>query len=157
MANYSFKEIVDFFSEKLQTRPPQEDLEKEKVELVIDELHIVLSKGGLEGCLHLQIVLGLMLQPISEQRLKELVTSNFLGINTGGCALALDAAGVSLSLHCHTTCGTSPQENWEWLHRTVCVAREWNKVLNLWDEFVPLSTPNEEKNYAENLRQTYRG
>ena len=147
MANYSFKETLEFFSEKLKTRPPQEDLEKGAVELVLDGIHVVLSQGAIEGGLKIQIVLGLMLKPIREERLKELAASNFLGINTGGCTLALDPAGVSLSLLCHTTCGTIPQENWEWLHRIICVAREWNKVLGLWDEFVPLSASNQEKKY----------
>lgn len=159
MANYSFKETLEFFSEKLNTRPPEADLEKGAVELAIDELHVVLSQGSLEGCMQMRVVLGLMLQPVHEQRLKELLSSNFLGINTGGCALAFDTAGVSLSLHCYTSCGTSPQENWEWLHRILCVAREWNKVLSLWDEFVPLSTPSEEKNYEPTHKtgQFYRG
>ena len=67
-----------------------------------------------------------------------LATSNFLGVNTGGCTLALDEAGVSLSLHAYTTSGASPQENWEWLHRLLSVAREWNKELIRWEEFVPL-------------------
>ena len=147
MPNYSFKETLAFFSEKLLTSPPEEDLEKGVVELVLDGLHIVLSQGALEGCLQMRTVLGFMLKPIRENRLKELAASNFLGINTGGCTLALDPVGVSLSLLCHTTCGTIPQENWEWLHRIVCVAREWNKVLGLWDEFVPLGASNQEQKY----------
>ncbi len=147
MPNYSFKETLAFFSDKLQTSPPEVDLEKGAVELVIDGFHAVLSQEAIEGCLQMRIVLGLMLKPIREERLKELAASNFLGINTGGCTLALDPTGVSLSLLCHTTCGTIPQENWEWLHRIVCVAREWNKSLGLWDEFVPLNAPSQEKTY----------
>ena len=147
MPNYSFKETLAFFSEKLQTTAPEEDLEKGAVELVLDGLHVVLSQEAIEGCLQMRIVLGLMLKPIRQDRLKELAASNFLGINTGGCTLAFDSAGVSLSLLCHTTCGTIPQENWEWLHRIACVAREWNKVLGLWDEFVPLGASSQEKKY----------
>jgi hypothetical protein len=140
MALYSFKETMDFFSEKLQASPPEEDLERGEVELVIDNLNILLSKGKIEGCMQMQLVLGLMLQPIRDERLKDLATSNFLGINTGGCKLSLDEAGIALSIHAYTTCGCTPQENWEWLHRLICVALEWNKVLALWDEFVPLIT-----------------
>ena len=160
MANYSFKETLAYFCDKLQTQPPEEDLKNEAVELLLDELRIVITKGALEGCLNMQIMLGLMLQPIREQKLKELATSNFLGINTGGCTLAFDEPGVSLSLLCHTSSGTTPQENWEWLHRVVAVAREWNKVLALWDEFVPLHVPKEEKSYEpanKAIRQTFRG
>jgi hypothetical protein len=145
MANYSFKEILKFFSERLGSSPPEEDLEKGEAELVIDTLHILISKGMPEGCMHYHVVLGLLLHPIREEKLKELASSNFLGVNTGGCKLAFDKVGVSLSLNAYTTCGASPQENWEWLHRLISVAREWNKVLDLWDEFVPLSTQNSEE------------
>ncbi len=145
MATYTFSETIDFFSEKLKAEAPEEDITHKKVELVIDEFHLLVMQGRWEGSLHLKMVLGLMLQPLREQRLKELACSNFLGVNTGGCHLAFDAAGVTLSLHCHTTAGTSPQENWEWLHRIVSVAREWNKVLALWDEFVSLTTPKKER------------
>jgi hypothetical protein len=144
MANYSYPETLQFFSEKLNANPFEKDVEQGEVELAIDELRIVLSKGSIEGCMRMRIVLGLMLKPIQENRLKDLTTSNFMGANTGGCALSLDSAGVALSLNCHTTCGTSPQENWEWLHRLICVARDWNKTLRLWDDFVSLCPPYEE-------------
>lgn len=159
MANYSFRETLRYFSEKLQAKPLEVDLEKGVVELVIDDLHVLLAQEAIEGCFRMRVVLGLMLQPIREEGLKELAVSNFLGINTGGCTLAFDTTGVSLSLVCHTTCGTTPQENWEWLHRIVCVAREWNKVLTLWDEFVPLSTSRQENNYepSPNRGHIYKG
>jgi hypothetical protein len=158
MTQYTFQETLALFSEKLGTQPPKEDLEKGNVELMIDELHVLLSQGSIEGSLRMQIVLGLMLQPIQEARLKELATSNFLGINTGGCALSLDPAGVCLDLQCHATSGTSPQENWEWLHRIICVAREWNKILTLWDEFVPLNGPREEITHDSiSTNKTFRG
>ena len=136
MLKFSFEETVEFLSEKLNKAPPKEDIEGGEIELVIDKLHVVIAKGRLEGSLHMQIILGLMLHPVREEKLKELATSNFLGIDTGGCTLAFDEAGVALSLHAHTTCPVTPQENWEWLHRVVCVAREWMKVLTEWDEFV---------------------
>jgi hypothetical protein len=139
MANYTFKETLRFFSDKLHTSPTEEDLERGEVELVIDTLHVLLTKGKLEGSLHMQSTLGLFVQPLEEKRLKELATSNFLGVNTGGCKLAFDPSGVLLSLHADVTCGTSPQESWEWLHRLLCVAREWNGVLATWDEFIPLA------------------
>jgi len=157
MTNYSFKETLTFFSERLGSTPPAEDMEKEEVELVIDTLHIVLTKGKLEGSMHFHAILGLLLHPIREEKLKELATSNFLGINTGGCKLAFDESGISLSLHAYTTCGASPQENWEWLHRLISVAREWNKLLVLWEEFVPLSTQSaEEKKNEPRTKAAYR-
>lgn len=148
MANFSFEDTVKFFSEKLHATPPKLDLEKQEVELVIDTLHVVIAQGKLVGSVHMSTVLGLLVQPIKEERLKDLATSNFLGINTGGCALAFDEMGVSLCLHGTTTSGASPQENWEWLHRLVSVAREWNKVLALWEEFVPMSTTDEKNDNA---------
>ena len=157
MPNYSFKETLSYFGDKLGSSPPQEDVEKGEAELVIDALHVVLSQGKLEGSLQLHIVLGLLLHPHKEERLKELAISNFLGINTGGCKISFDETGVSLALHAHTTCGASPQENWEWLHRLLSVAREWNKVLALWEEFVPLSTPSaQEKKDAEKSRRGFK-
>lgn len=146
MPNYSFEETVRFFSHLLNSSPPEDDLKNNKVELKIDQFHLFINQGHIEGSLHMYLNLGLLLQPISEERLKQLVTSNFLGVNTGGCALAIDENRVTLSLHCHTTCGTSPQENWEWLHRILCVAREWNQLLIEWDEFVPLNASSQGKN-----------
>lgn len=145
MGQYSFQDTLAFFSEKLNATPSEEDLEEKSVDLMIDEVRVRISEASLEGSLYMEIVLGLMLQPIIEPKLKELASSNFLGVNTGGCTFAFDEAGVALSLHCHTTPGATPQEHWEWLHRIVCVAREWNKVLSLWDIFVPLTSPKEEK------------
>jgi hypothetical protein len=157
MANYSFAETLGFFSEKLNTSPPEEDLERGEVELVIDTLHVILSKGKLEGSLQMRIALGLFLQPIREDRLKELATSNFLGTNTGGCKLSFDKESISLYLHGYMSCGASPQESWEWLHRLLCVAREWNKVLALWEEFIPLSiSSTEEKKNEHPTKSTYR-
>jgi hypothetical protein len=157
MAYYTFKEILSYFSEKLNSFPPKEDIEKGEAELIVDTLHVLLSKGKLEGSLHFSIVLGLLLYPIAEARLKELAISNFLGMNTGGCTLSFDETGISLLLHAHTTCGTSPQENWEWLHRLLSIAREWIKLLALWEEFVPLSTQiSEEKKDETKGRSTFR-
>lgn len=146
MPTYSFRETLDYFSEKLKTKPPEEDLEAEEVELVIDQHHLIVSKGSVEGSLKIETTLGLMLHPVREARLKELATSNFLGINTGGCTLAFDEAGVALHLLANITTSTSPQESWEWLHRLVHVAIEWNKTLATWEEFVPLSALNKEEN-----------
>jgi len=144
MPTYSFRETLEFFSEKLKAKPPEEDLEAGEVELVIDELRMIISKGTTEGSLNMVITLGLMLQPIREARLKELASSNFLGINTGGCTFAFDEAGVSLELRVNLTAASSPQESWEWLHRLLHVATEWNKNLVLWEEFVPLSSVKKE-------------
>ncbi len=136
MTNYSFKEILQFFSEKLSSSPPEKDLDNQEVELVIDKLPVTLT--GKDSSLHMRVLLGLLLQPIQENRLKELASSNFLGVNTGGCKLAFDEEKVALTLHCNTSASTSPQESWEWMHRLLCVAREWINVLTLWEEFVPL-------------------
>ncbi|HEY4831505.1 MAG TPA: type III secretion system chaperone [Waddliaceae bacterium] len=156
MPNYTFKEILGFFSDKFRATPPEEDLERGGVELVIDGQHVIFSKGKLEGGLHMEVVLGLILQPLRDDRLKDLATSNFLGINTGGCKLAFDETGVSLSLRGDTTSGASPQDNWEWLHRLLSVAREWNKVLVLWDEFVPLVTHTQEKKNEHSPKRSYK-
>lgn len=138
MAKYTYREVIEFFNEKVKTEPPKEDLSKGEVELVIDNQHVLISQGKHEGSMNVRIILGLILHPLREERLKELATSNFLGINTGGCKFSFDETGVSLWLEATQTCGTTPQEYWEWLHRSLSVAREWNQVLTLWEEFVPL-------------------
>lgn len=148
MPNYSFQETLVFFGEKLHASLPSLDHDKLKVELVIDRIHVLLSQGILEGSLHMQIVLGLLLQPISEKRLKQLATSNFLGCNTAGCKLSLDPTSVSLSLHSYTTPPATPQESWEWLHRLLSVAREWSTVLTRWEDFVPLTPPSKERDVS---------
>lgn len=145
MPNFSFQDTIDFFNKKMQLSPQQVDIDQEEVEMVIDNLNIVLKKGKLAGSLNLHLTLGLALQPLSQTRLKELAASNYLGINTGGCKLAFDPAGVSLCLQSISSSGTPPQKNWELLHRMLSVAREWTQVLNLWDEFVPLALLKEER------------
>lgn len=145
MPIYSFDEIISSFSDKLKATPPQEDLEAGEVEIVVDQTPIFLSKGAFEGGFNFSLTLGLILQPIREARLKELATANFLGIDTGGCTLALDDAGVTLMLTARLTPPLSPQECWEWLHRLLHVATEWNKNLSEWEEFVPLQSIRKEK------------
>ena len=141
MPNYSFQETLVYFGEKLHASLPSLDHIRPKAELVIDRVHVLLSPGLLEGSLHMQTVLGLLLQPISEKRLKQLATSNFLGCNTSGCTLSLDPTSVSLSLHSYTTPPATPQESWECVHRLLCVTREWGAVLTLWGRFCPFNTP----------------
>ncbi|MCC5831482.1 MAG: type III secretion system chaperone [Chlamydiales bacterium] len=143
MPTYSFRETLDYFADMVKARPAEEDLEAGEVELVVDRLRVLISKGSIEGGLDMVITLGLILQPIRESRLKELATSNFLGINTGGCTLAFDEAGVALQLRVNITPASSPQENWEWLHRLLHVATEWEKNLLLWEEYVSLISEKE--------------
>lgn len=137
MPNYSFKESLSFFADKLKIHilPVSEN---EEIELVLDQLRVSLSSTQTLGGLRFSIPLGLLLHPIPEIRLKELMASHFLGINTGGCTLYLDEEGASIHLKMTTSPFTSPQENWEWLHRISTIAYEWVKMLSLWDEFVPL-------------------
>jgi len=137
MPNYTFLETMQYFAERLNASLPMERTE-EGLEMSVDKLNISL-KPNLLGGLSISMILGLMLQPIRESHLRDLLSSNFLGVNTGGCTLAFDEAAVTLYLKAETSQGTPPEENWEWLHRLVCVAREWMRVLALWEEFVPLA------------------
>ncbi len=144
MVQYSFWETLRYFSENLKAAPPEEDVEAGAVELVVDQLHIHISKGVMDGSLNMMIPLGLILQPMRESRLKELATGNYLGVNTGGCTLAFDESETTLQLNVNTTPTTSPQENWEWLHRLLHVATQWNKKLDSWEEFIPLASKRRE-------------
>lgn len=139
MTPYSFRDSLNYFSDKLHAMPSEEDIEAGEVELVIDQQHVIFSQRSIEGGLNMTLALGLILQPLREARLKELVTSNYLGVNTGGCTFSFDETGVSLQLQVNTTPSSSPQENWEWLHRLLHMGKEWTKRFVLWEEFILLN------------------
>lgn len=139
MPKYTFQETIDYFSTKMESTPPQEDVEAKTVEILVDHLPIVISESPLEGSLKMEIVLGLLLKPIQEEKLKELTTSNFLGMNTGGCTFSWSHESGILFLRSTTSAGTPPQENWEWLHRMLYIATEWTEQLIQWEEFVRLA------------------
>lgn len=138
MAIYSFKDTTTYFLDLLKVKLPEEIITPdEPLEMEIDQFHVVLiplSKGGIR----MQLNFGLLLHPVRLEKLQMLCKSNFLGVDTGGCTLALDPAGVSLLLKLTTTPYTSPQENWEFLHRLLTVAKAWQKNLLEWEEFIPL-------------------
>lgn len=133
-----FKELLTEFASRLKTTPPsQEDINTGEVELNVEGSRILFTPNNLGG-LVMTLPLGLFLHPVKEEHLSLLLQSNFLGVDTGGCTLALDASGVLLLLKIMTTKTTSLQENWEWLHRLFNVASAWAKALRDWDEFVVL-------------------
>ncbi len=138
MPNYSFQETATFFAERMQTTLPRIATEKEGVSLAFDSIIVSMRPTQQPGGIIFSLSLGLLLHPILEMRISELMTSHFIGVNTGGCTLAFDPPGVVIFLKAVTSPYTPPQENWEWAHRLICVAHEWIKILSLWDEFVPL-------------------
>lgn len=138
MTLFTFRDHADYFANRLSISIPDPFIESEGLELTLDHLNVTLKPTRQFGGLLTSIRLGLLLHPIPEQHLHELMTSNYLSVNTGGCTLALDEAGVIVFLESKTTPFTPPQENWEWLHRTINCAYEWVKIMTLWDEFVPL-------------------
>ncbi len=140
MTQYSFKETVNYFSDQLGSQPPEEDIEDGVVELTLDENRVLLMPADAEGSFRISIDLGMMIGPISKEHLEELNSSNFLGVNTGGCTLALDDEGSTLTLIATTTSGTPPQENWEWLHRIYSIAAQWTEHMSSWEEFTSLTT-----------------
>lgn len=154
MPNYSFKETINYFGEKLKLPPPEEDIEERFVELMLDENHIQFLPGKYPGSLHIRLEIGMFIGPILKEHLLELNTSNFMGINTGGCRLELDEAGSVISLSAITTPATTPQENWEWLHRVISIAQQWTDYLTKWEEFTPLAKFTTEK--KDEQHRTYR-
>ncbi len=146
MTNYSFKEIVNYFGEKLKSEAAEEDIEEGLIELMLDDNHVLLRPGKQFGSFNISLELGMLTGPIPESHLKELTSSNFMGVNTGGCSLFFDEAGSIISLATTTTPGTSPQENWEWLHRIYSIAQQWTNYMSKWEEFTPLATFPMEKN-----------
>lgn len=146
MAHYTFKEMIHYFAEKLKSEPSEEAFDDESIELQLDENRVILSQASKPGSFKITLELGFFTGPIEAANLKELTSSNFMGVNTGGCSLYFDEAGTTLSLSTVTTPGTTPQENWEWLHRIYSIAQQWTQHLTKWEGFTPLATfPMEKK------------
>lgn len=144
MGLYSFEETLAYFGEKLGGTASAEAIEEKNVDLLLDANHLTLSEGPFEGSLRMELELGIVMTPLSGEQLNELATSNYLGVNTGGCTLSLDCEGKSLKLSAQTTLATPPYENWEWLHRVMHMAREWSETLSCWEGFLLLSRFNKE-------------
>ena len=136
MPNYSFKETIDFFGEKLHAVAPVKDVESGAVELILDGVSTLLSKGVLEGSMKMEIGLGFLGKSMEEEQLNELVISNFLGVRTGGCTVAFDDKDGVLYLLMHITPGTTPQESFESLNRIFSVAYKWSQMLRKWEGFI---------------------
>lgn len=146
MPNYTYKEIINHIAELVGAQAPGDEALTEGLDLNIDHIMVSLIPSKHPGGLIMELQLGVLLHPIPRAHLEEMVKSNFLGMNTGGCTLALDDSGSLLFIRTVTTAGTSPQEQWEWLHRLLAVGRSWMQILAKWHEFVPLVTfPTEEK------------
>lgn len=156
MPNYTFQETINYFSSKLGSAPPSEDIEAKTVELSIDNVPIVISQGALKGSLNMEIALGLLLQHPQEEELKDLASSNFLGMNTGGCTLAHDPDNGMLFLRSNLSSGTPPQETWEWLHRMLHIAHVWVNRLLSWNEFIRLIKNGEKHGTDQNLKEVLR-
>lgn len=137
MKKYDFIDIVTFFARHLNHSLPEMNRDNlQPVAMNIDEQAVILyplPNGGIE----MRLFLGLLLHPVRLDKLQEMVYSNFFGINTGGCTLCIDDQGNAIYLKNTTTSSTPPDENWEWLHRILCVGKEWSKRLSVWEEFVP--------------------
>lgn len=134
MTNYKYKDTINYFGEVLKTLPPIEDIEEGEVELILDDLSILLKPGLSEGSFQMTLDLALFVNPPQSDHLAKLAAANFLGVDTGGCSLCLDDEGAVLSLKAVTTPGTTPQENWDWLHRIVSIAHEWANEMEGWSE-----------------------
>ncbi|MEZ5314768.1 MAG: type III secretion system chaperone [Chlamydiales bacterium] len=147
MLTYSFDKILLFFSEKLDVDPPPEvDIQSGKVELFINQIHVTISQGRIEGSLTMSTDFGLIPKHISEPHAKELLISNFLGIHTGGCTFALNEEEKLLELRLNITPITSLQESLDSLYRLISVRVEWEKTILKWEEFIPF--------YEEIIRPT---
>lgn len=138
MTIYSYRETIDHFAQQLRAELPSGDIESDGVDLYLDNTQITLTPGQIPGELVMQTDIGYFLQELSEDQLVELQSSNFYGINTGGCTLSLDPDGVTLSIKATTSTATSPQENWQWFHRLLSIADAWKETLFHWESFVPL-------------------
>ncbi len=145
MTTYSYRETLEHFAHQLRADLPSEDLEAEGIDLYLDNTRVALSAGKAPGEFQIETDIGYFLQELSEEQLEELESSNFYGINTGGCTLGLDPDGMTLSVKATTSAATSPQENWQWFHRLLSVADEWKEIVSQWETFVPLMQLEKEK------------
>lgn len=135
MAKFTYQETLAYFFKHLNLNFSFPVDFAEEINIDIDDYKISFSpKDGFQ----MTLCLGFLLHPVRLERLLQLTTSNFLGVNTGGCTLFIDESGTSISLKITTTITTPPHENWDFLHRLLCVGKEWVKSLNKWEEFVPL-------------------
>lgn len=146
----SFEETLNFFGKMLNNRPPEKEMLLGEVTLEVDKIHILLKKGALEGSFQIEMDLGFFLLKPKISQLQTLMKSQFLGVDTGGGTFSLDDSGTTLSLRITTSPGTSPQENWDWLHRSLFIYRHWSLELSKWKEFTPLISEignKDDKNY----------
>ncbi len=144
MPPFTLEALASFFAEKLHLRMAPEGIE-EGMEISFDSLTIQVIPSLVSGGVLFRLPIGLLLQPISENHLKELVCSHYFNVNTGGCTFSFDHAGVTLFLQISTTASATLSEHWDWLHRLISTAREWGVILNQWEEFVALVPPPSEK------------
>lgn len=145
--NHSFQEILTFFGQQLKSVPPREALIKGRVELNVDNVRISMRRGRIEGTLVIEIDLGFFLIKPKKEQLESLAKANFLGVDTGGCTLSFDSTGVTLMLRAVSSPGSSLQDNWEWLHRSLNVYHHWSSELSQWKEFTPLAPPADDRSY----------
>ncbi|MBS0623291.1 MAG: type III secretion system chaperone [Verrucomicrobia bacterium] len=135
MKNYTFKETINYFAEKLGSIPPEEDVENKSVELELNGSLMVLEQGQEEGSLKICMDLGMFLVPPNQAELNKLASGNFLGIQTQGGSLCLDEEGLLLTLQAITSSETSPQQNWDCLQRFVSAAYFWSEELDKKENF----------------------
>lgn len=127
MANYKFEDFINFIGEQLKATPPKEDVEAGEIELSLDEMSILLSRGEFDGEFVMEMEVAQFSKKMSQKDLEDIASANFLGVNTGGCTFFLE--DKILKLKATTSAGTTPQENWDWLNRLVSVAYTWSKEL----------------------------
>ncbi|MCH9611043.1 MAG: hypothetical protein S4CHLAM81_13750 [Chlamydiales bacterium] len=136
---HSFAETLDHFGTILKSRPPKGALESGRVELEIDKTRLVIKQSASDDSIIIEMNLGFFLVKPQKEHLQQLATANFLGVDTGGCTLAFDSAGVTLYLRAVSSAGSSLQECWQWLHRAINVYHHWSQKLSNWKDFTPLS------------------
>ena len=137
--NNAFKELIFYFGEKLKAKPPLEDIELGLVELSMKGVPVTLSVSKDPGGLLIEADLGFFLSKPPQDILKLLAKSNYLSIETEGCAFCFAENGVTIQLVASTSAGASPGENWERLMRFLDTYIAWRARLNECEAFTPLS------------------
>ncbi|MCH9609580.1 MAG: hypothetical protein S4CHLAM45_15120 [Chlamydiales bacterium] len=152
MTSYNFKDFINYYSEKLNSPLPQEDIEEGIVDLFLEEGEISLFKGATAGSIQITLRMGEIEGKLTKEHLLEMMRGHFLGLNTAGFTFALREG--TLFLLGQATSGVTPQESWELLERLISIGQQWNEILTPWKEYTSSLTFNGEQKDGSSWRTT---
>lgn len=125
-------DLLHYFAEKLETEVP-EFIDSKGVMIEIEGRDFHLEKQT-EEYLTIATELCTLQHPLTEEHMRLLLSSHFLGLKTHGCLFYLNPKSTHLCMRTLLHVGIPPQEGWEWLERLFVASLEWRKILSEWKE-----------------------